>query len=1565
PDMPVTLHNLTRGRWHRVDANAQGQYTISINVQDGDRLQLLRNQDSIAYVATAGVGLEVVDVNAFYNEEHNHVHSDIRGTYSGFRENLTLCGEPVADIGTAFQDIDTLFDPENLNPIVVVGLVGQRGFILLRSNPASVGQISLLNEECTLIDGSTAISGLTVLQGYAFDLDKDGELEESEERDYILVGHQKGGVLIYDVTDRENIDLVGRIKMPGLVNQLSVDRQTRRLLVSGGAAGFYILDLDAAPTLAFLDDDLDGKDDRILESVALTGNTNANVRLVPELGLAFAGGLNRGLTTVAVGYPRIQAIARGNDGRYREVKRLAPFGVPTAKETSAPDSPDIPGYFRIMASFPGVIGEEPKLNVFGALRPAQVQMAQCLSEEIKPDFEVSLRRMADKPWEPGYQLYLSNDIAVLADPRASRKYDRSAEEDENCTRCDLDAEGVTEDAAEILSGNFVNVWFSPEARTQLNGVYSKDRMDAAELRIPSIRWDLVPSPRQEPRQNPGFAGEAHGLLPHSGEMTSDSTDIAIRGRGIDFVFQRSYRSQTIGHGPFGPGWDHNFNKSLRELPNGDVEYYDGLGRRETWEKQQDGTLKAPKGRFASLERVESGWVLLDAGHNMTRFDAEGRLTSMADAVKDSKDTGNELTFHYDAAARLVRIHDTTDRDILIEWEEEDEQGCSQIKKITDFSDREFLYEYDDKNRLVSFKTPAVQTVLSIGEQLATQAEPLETRYTYDAASGNLASALNQRDNLTSVKDPKGQSWLNVSYNDANGDGKSNEVASQTWGGGNVQVQYDFGARKATLTDPRNKAFSYTFTDKGQVSEVKDPENGFVQYTYDDEGLVSTRTDAYGRVTTYAYDTPCDGLPIGERRSRGNLTQVTVTPDSRGPNGSSPTLTSCTDYEGYSNQPVKAVDARGTVTLISRNEVGLPLAVTQAAGTPDAATVQTSYNDHGQPIRTINPRGNVTQYLYNAFGYPAGMVVDPTGLSLAIRHETDQRGNVIVMVDPRGVSFTRAYNSLDWIVESRRAVTGSADGAAPLSYATSYFYDANGNVVEEQLPFGDGSTVTRRSFVYDELDMLLSSYAQPAPGAPFNEWVSTARFYDLNRNLTRSVGPNGQTTDYGYDGRNFLASVTRGVGTAEPVTETFAYDLEGQRTTYTDGRQNSWTTAYDGYGRVLKTTDPLGNFATVSYDNGGNPVVTGAYQVPAQVGDEPTLLAQKTAQYDWLNRPKSTTDKLWRYGGNAATRDLTSRFEYDAASNLVKAFDPLNRQATWEYDKADRLVATVDPVGNRVERDLDKAGNPVVTRSIEVQPAGGDVTVTTTAAYDALGRVVISKDGLQNATTFTYDARNNVLLTVDPESFVTERTYDGLDRLTKEVRPEGIAVTYGYDKSSRLTSYKDALNQETTYTYDAFNRRTGVTYPDQTQESYLYDASHNPRQVTDANGNVVTQTFDAANRLTGRSASLGVGVIGPNTESYAYDGLGRMTRAQSGTVVTELTFDSLSRLVRERNVGKELTYEHDDAGNATRLEFPSAFAVRQSFDALNRPFSIGQVNGTSPGAPYEEAVGYTYRGQGLI
>ncbi len=54
--------------------------------------------------------------------------------------------------------------------------------------------------------------------------------------------------------------------------------------------------------------------------------------------------------------------------------------------------------------------------------------------------------------------------------------------------------------------------------------------------------------------------------------------------------------------------------------------------------------------------------------------------------------------------------------------------------------------------------------------------------------------------------------------------------------------------------------------------------------YDAEGLVTSVTEPLGRVTTTTYQT------AGGRRSRGNVTEMTVTADTRGPNGSAGRLT---------------------------------------------------------------------------------------------------------------------------------------------------------------------------------------------------------------------------------------------------------------------------------------------------------------------------------------------------------------------------------------------------------------------------------------------------------------------------------------------------------------------------------------------------------------------------------------------------------------------------------------------------------------------------------------------------
>jgi len=50
----------------------------------------------------------------------------------------------------------------------------------------------------------------------------------------------------------------------------------------------------------------------------------------------------------------------------------------------------------------------------------------------------------------------------------------------------------------------------------------------------------------------------------SGQFTHQAADVMIDGAGMDFVFQRTYKSQVVFNGPLGANWDHLYNLYVRE-----------------------------------------------------------------------------------------------------------------------------------------------------------------------------------------------------------------------------------------------------------------------------------------------------------------------------------------------------------------------------------------------------------------------------------------------------------------------------------------------------------------------------------------------------------------------------------------------------------------------------------------------------------------------------------------------------------------------------------------------------------------------------------------------------------------------------------------------------------------------------------------------------------------------------------------------------------------------------------------------------------------------------------------
>lgn len=108
--------------------------------------------------------------------------------------------------------------------------------------------------------------------------------------------------------------------------------------------------------------------------------------------------------------------------------------------------------------------------------------------------------------------------------------------------------------------------------------------------------------------------------------------------------------------------------------------------------------------LGGLDQDASGWMFLNADRTLSRFDRFGRLISIADSVRDSEDTGNELRFLYDLSSRLVQVVDSLDRAYDLSYDDD-----GRLTQLKDFSGRKVRYEYAPEGRLQRVISPPVTT----------------------------------------------------------------------------------------------------------------------------------------------------------------------------------------------------------------------------------------------------------------------------------------------------------------------------------------------------------------------------------------------------------------------------------------------------------------------------------------------------------------------------------------------------------------------------------------------------------------------------------------------------------------------------------------------------------------------------------------------------------------------------------------------------------------------------------------------------------------------------------------
>jgi len=1094
--------------------------------------------------------------------------------------------------------------------------------------------------------------------------------------------------------------------------------------------------------------------------------------------------------------------------------------------------------------------------------------------------------------------------------------------------------------------------------------------------------------------------DVHGF---SGEFHQEAIDLRIPGRGFPFVWARTYRSRIGRPTEIGNNWDYSYNLRVEPFGRNRV-LAAGNGRRDMYCLQPNNTW-AHAEYFRVLSRNPDGTYTLMMRtrgridfHALDGSAAEGRVSSIVDR------NGNAMNFAYDGAGRLTTITDTLGRTIAVAYNGDgriasvtDFAGRQVVYSY--YTDVDAGGSAGD---LKSARSPIVVGTPNGNDFPGGKT----TTYTYskgladERLNHNLLKIVDPKNQayLANV--------YAATANPA--DLAFDHVERQVWGnsGDNVDVTYvalaptvanEFAIVKAIVNDRVGNVTEYFYNARNRgVIELEytgradpdqpttdsmnrptaplrgdDPPFFETKFRWSVSGRCIQVVYPNGNEERFVYDT-CNPDPL----SRGNLLQYCRLPGTLG--GDQAQICESWQYQAVCNFATIHTNGRG---FSSGHQYDVGGNRTQSNEPIVSTQRDREFNSFGQlTARTLPENGSGYRRRDEYFYYTAGpqtgylerIVVDATGLGLTTRLEYDGVGNVVRKIDPRGHDTLLTVNALNQVVreQSREVTTGSG-----IRYATDSYFDANDNVVRIDVENRDetgtlqSNTHFTTTYEYDTLNRLTRETREESS----SHNVVTEYEYDANRNRTLvrlgeavngSQPTNTVRTD--YDERDLSFRVIRAPGDAAQSTTQFDYDnnrnLKAERRGL-EGTPRVLLHSYDGYNRRMSTTDPMGNVTTYSYDpnsNGTQQRTDGELvDVPGGAGN--IRLADGLFSYDPNDRDRPVEAAFFDTVTQAPIGDGLSSNDtlYNANGQAIQTFDDNGNSRFFTYDVVNRRLTETDDKGNTVTFAYDGNGNRLQVVELDKSDIGGaDETFVTTYEYDGLDRLTRSTGNAGNVWQYQYDSRHNRVRDIDPRGNVMRYEYDGLSRLVRTVRlitdtGDGGGSIIGqvvtqqvHDDTSRLRSRIDDNGNATLYVYDALNRRVAEGSADGTTiEVVTYDIHDNRVLVRDANGSEIGSVFDLNNRCTSRSIVPGPGVSSDTTsESFQYDGLGRVARAEDDDSVITFSYNSLSQITREtiQIAGGPVRASdavYDGENNLTRLAYPGGRAIARSYDQLDRLATI--------------------------
>ncbi|WP_175916699.1 MULTISPECIES: RHS repeat-associated core domain-containing protein [unclassified Burkholderia] len=532
----------------------------------------------------------------------------------------------------------------------------------------------------------------------------------------------------------------------------------------------------------------------------------------------------------------------------------------------------------------------------------------------------------------------------------------------------------------------------------------------------------------------------------------------------------------------------------------------------------------------------------------------------------------------------------------------------------------------------------------------------------------------------------------------------------------------------------------------------------------------------------------------------------------------------------------------------------------------------------------------------------------------------------------------------------------------LGHTTQQYYDIDGYVYRIVYPdqteewffrdvarhvtrhvFPDG---TEESFTWDDAGHLTSHTQQDGRTAYYvydrggdmiglqdSEGHRWQRYYDSKGRVTEATDPLGRVTKYEYGRAGLPIAITDPKG----GTRRIAWRDDGQIDSYTDcsGKTSTWK--YDERGRIIQQQSPAGEATRYGYEAGQLAWVR--HPDGSRETFERDAEGRLLTHTDALNRQ---TRYSYTQAGLPARRIHANgdavEYGWDRQGRITLLRNENGREYRFGYDSVGRVVSETD-FDERVTQYFRHSGSGVVTNRLygdvmeafEYDPMGrlaqrqgwpaqftdrgqvflkpqGEVKIERESfQYDGLGRLLQAKNGQSTVRRF-YDPvgnleRETLSLAVERESyeFVWRHEYDAVDARIATMRPDGRRLdwlAYGSGHVHGLVlDGRSVANVER----DDAHRETLRELGNGLKQATQYDeAGRLARQTLQGAGGKVAERryqYDAASQLT-QIADMRRGEI-----QYAYDPIGRLTRAQSSLGVETFAFDPASNIVdaTERDV----------------------------------------------------------------